>query len=173
MLGHFFRRLSHAYPTYDLDFEAKIGHLAYHLADFDNMVNAGPAGPVPLCQHRSCDGDGLLRRPGIARKRARLPRRAGRLRAGLVRLGAQLHNRKDTAMTITTPNGKPAPATVPEPVAAAATRDHGEAPPAVTRHRDGWRPEHPPGDATHDSRLRAGAQEPGRRDLRQPPVARW
>ena len=41
VLGHFFRRLSHAYPTYDLDFEAKIGNLAYHLADFDNMVNAG------------------------------------------------------------------------------------------------------------------------------------
>ena len=41
VLGHFYRRLSHAYPTYDRDFEAKIGHLAYHLADFDNMVNAG------------------------------------------------------------------------------------------------------------------------------------
>jgi protoporphyrinogen oxidase len=39
--GHFFRRLSHAYPTYDIDFEAKIGHMAYHLADFDNLVNAG------------------------------------------------------------------------------------------------------------------------------------
>jgi protoporphyrinogen oxidase len=39
--GHFFRRLSHAYPTYDIDFEAKIGHMAYHLADYDNLVNAG------------------------------------------------------------------------------------------------------------------------------------
>lgn len=39
--GHFFLRLSHAYPTYDIDFEARIGHLAYHLADFDNLVNAG------------------------------------------------------------------------------------------------------------------------------------
>ncbi|HUG16701.1 MAG TPA: FAD-dependent oxidoreductase [Thermomicrobiales bacterium] len=39
--GHFFRRLSHAYPTYDRDFEAKIGHMAYHLADYDNLVNAG------------------------------------------------------------------------------------------------------------------------------------
>lgn len=39
--GHFFRRLSHAYPTYDIDFEVRIGHLAYHLADFDNLVNAG------------------------------------------------------------------------------------------------------------------------------------
>jgi protoporphyrinogen oxidase len=39
--GHFFRRLSHAYPTYDVDFEAKIGHMAYHLADYDNLVNAG------------------------------------------------------------------------------------------------------------------------------------
>ena len=39
--GHFFRRLSHAYPTYDIDFEAKIGHMAYHLADFGNLVNAG------------------------------------------------------------------------------------------------------------------------------------
>jgi len=41
VLGHFFRRLSHAYPTYDVDFEAKIGHMAYHLADYDNLVNAG------------------------------------------------------------------------------------------------------------------------------------
>ncbi|MGH9172920.1 MAG: FAD-dependent oxidoreductase, partial [Vicinamibacterales bacterium] len=41
VLGHFFRRLSHAYPTYDIDFEAKIGHMAYHLADYDNLVNAG------------------------------------------------------------------------------------------------------------------------------------
>jgi protoporphyrinogen oxidase len=41
VLGYFTRRLSHAYPTYDREFEAKIGHLAYHLADFDNMVNAG------------------------------------------------------------------------------------------------------------------------------------
>jgi protoporphyrinogen oxidase len=39
--GHFFRRLSHAYPTYDSDFEAKIGHMAYYLADYDNLVNAG------------------------------------------------------------------------------------------------------------------------------------
>jgi protoporphyrinogen oxidase len=39
--GHFFRRLSHAYPTYDCDFESKIGHMAYHLADYDNLVNAG------------------------------------------------------------------------------------------------------------------------------------
>lgn len=39
--GHFFRRLSHAYPTYDRDFESKIGHMAYHLADYDNLVNAG------------------------------------------------------------------------------------------------------------------------------------
>jgi protoporphyrinogen oxidase len=39
--GHFFRRLAHAYPTYDVDFEAKIGHMAYHLADYDNLVNAG------------------------------------------------------------------------------------------------------------------------------------
>jgi len=39
--GHFFRRLSHAYPTYDCDFESKIGHMAYHLADYDNLVSAG------------------------------------------------------------------------------------------------------------------------------------
>lgn len=39
--GHFFRRLSHAYPTYDLDFEGKMGHLAYHLADYDNLASAG------------------------------------------------------------------------------------------------------------------------------------
>jgi protoporphyrinogen oxidase len=41
VLGHFFRRLSHAYPTYDIDFEAKIGRMAYYLADFENLVNAG------------------------------------------------------------------------------------------------------------------------------------
>jgi protoporphyrinogen oxidase len=41
VLGHFFRRLSHAYPTYDRDFESKIGHMAYQLADYDNLVNAG------------------------------------------------------------------------------------------------------------------------------------
>jgi protoporphyrinogen oxidase len=41
VLGHFFRRLSHAYPTYDVDFEAKIGRMAYYLADFNNLVNAG------------------------------------------------------------------------------------------------------------------------------------
>lgn len=41
VLGHFFRRLSHAYPTYDREFEAKIGRLAYQLADFSNLVNAG------------------------------------------------------------------------------------------------------------------------------------
>lgn len=41
VLGSFTRRLSHAYPTYDREFEAKIGRIAYHLADFDNMVNAG------------------------------------------------------------------------------------------------------------------------------------
>jgi protoporphyrinogen oxidase len=39
--GHFFRRLTHAYPTYDIDFESRIGHLAYHLAEYDNLVNAG------------------------------------------------------------------------------------------------------------------------------------
>ena len=39
--GHFFFRLSHAYPTYDIDFESHIGHIAYHLADYDNLVNAG------------------------------------------------------------------------------------------------------------------------------------
>ena len=39
--GHFFRRLTHAYPTYDIDFESRIGHLAYHLAGYDNLVNAG------------------------------------------------------------------------------------------------------------------------------------
>jgi protoporphyrinogen oxidase len=41
VLGHFFRRLSHAYPTYDIDFEAKIGRMAYQLADYDNLANAG------------------------------------------------------------------------------------------------------------------------------------
>lgn len=41
VLGHFFRRLSHAYPSYDVEFEAKLGRIAYSLADFKNLTNAG------------------------------------------------------------------------------------------------------------------------------------
>lgn len=41
ILGHYFERLAHAYPSYDLDFEAKLGRLAYHLANFNNIVVAG------------------------------------------------------------------------------------------------------------------------------------
>lgn len=41
VLGHFFRRLRYAYPTYDIEFESKIGHMAYQLADYGNLVNAG------------------------------------------------------------------------------------------------------------------------------------
>ncbi len=41
VLGHFFRRLSHAYPSYDVEFEAKLGRIAYSLADLKNLTNAG------------------------------------------------------------------------------------------------------------------------------------
>jgi protoporphyrinogen oxidase len=41
ILGHYFERLPHAYPSYDLEFEAKLGRLAYHLANFNNIVVAG------------------------------------------------------------------------------------------------------------------------------------
>jgi protoporphyrinogen oxidase len=41
ILGHYFERLPHAYPSYDLEFEAKLGRLAYHLASFSNIVVAG------------------------------------------------------------------------------------------------------------------------------------
>lgn len=41
ILGHHFERLAHAYPNYDLEFESKLGTLAYHLATFNNVVLAG------------------------------------------------------------------------------------------------------------------------------------
>ena len=44
VLDHFFARSLHAYPTYDLKFEVNLGRLAYHLADFANLVVCGRQG---------------------------------------------------------------------------------------------------------------------------------
>jgi protoporphyrinogen oxidase len=41
ILGHYFERLAHAYPSYDLEFEVKLGKLAYHLANYSNVIVAG------------------------------------------------------------------------------------------------------------------------------------
>jgi protoporphyrinogen oxidase len=41
ILDHYFERLAHAYPSYDLEFEVKLGKLAYHLANFSNVIVAG------------------------------------------------------------------------------------------------------------------------------------
>jgi len=42
--GHFFRRLTHAYPTYDLDFEENLNRLTGHLYGFDNLFSIGRQG---------------------------------------------------------------------------------------------------------------------------------
>lgn len=44
VLGHFFTRSRHAYPTYDLNFEVNLGRLYYHLAGLENLVVAGRQG---------------------------------------------------------------------------------------------------------------------------------
>ncbi|MHB1416959.1 MAG: FAD-dependent oxidoreductase [Chloroflexota bacterium] len=44
VLDHFFARSLNAYPTYDLKFEVNLGRLAYHLADFANLVVCGRQG---------------------------------------------------------------------------------------------------------------------------------
>ena len=41
---HFFYRSLYAYPTYDLRFEVNLGRLAYHLADFANLIVCGRQG---------------------------------------------------------------------------------------------------------------------------------
>ncbi len=41
IIGHHFERLAHAYPSYDLEFEVKLGKIAYHLANYSNLVVAG------------------------------------------------------------------------------------------------------------------------------------
>ena len=44
VIGHFFRRSLHAYPTYDLKFEVNLGRLAYHLAGLRNLLVCGRQG---------------------------------------------------------------------------------------------------------------------------------
>lgn len=44
VIGHFFRRSSNAYPTYDLKFEGNLGKLAYHLASWPNLIVCGRQG---------------------------------------------------------------------------------------------------------------------------------
>lgn len=44
VVGHFFKRTSNAYPTYDLKFESNLGRLAYHLASWPNLIVCGRQG---------------------------------------------------------------------------------------------------------------------------------
>jgi protoporphyrinogen oxidase len=44
VLGHFFERLPHAYPSYDLNYEANLALLAYHLGGFENVITGGRQG---------------------------------------------------------------------------------------------------------------------------------
>lgn len=44
VIGHFFERLPFAYPSYDLNYEANLGLLAYHLTDYDNVITGGRQG---------------------------------------------------------------------------------------------------------------------------------
>ena len=44
ILFHFLDRTAHGYPTYDVNFEANLGRLAYHLAGYDNVVPCGRQG---------------------------------------------------------------------------------------------------------------------------------
>ena len=44
VLDHFFLRSPHAYPTYDLNYEANLARLAYHLAGLSNLIVCGRQG---------------------------------------------------------------------------------------------------------------------------------
>ncbi len=44
VLVHSFARSLYAYPTYDLKFEVNLGRLAYHLAEFSNLIVCGRQG---------------------------------------------------------------------------------------------------------------------------------
>jgi protoporphyrinogen oxidase len=44
VIGHFFERLPHAYPSYDINYEANLGLLAYHLSGFENVITGGRQG---------------------------------------------------------------------------------------------------------------------------------
>ncbi len=44
VLGHFFERLPNAYPSYDLNYEANLAALIYHLSGFDNIITGGRQG---------------------------------------------------------------------------------------------------------------------------------
>ncbi len=44
VIGHFFHRLAHAYPSYDLNYEANLALLAYHLSGYENFITGGRQG---------------------------------------------------------------------------------------------------------------------------------
>jgi protoporphyrinogen oxidase len=44
VIGHFFERLSHAYPSYDLNYESNLAALAYHLSSYSNVITGGRQG---------------------------------------------------------------------------------------------------------------------------------
>jgi protoporphyrinogen oxidase len=44
VLGHFARRMTHAYPTYDLDFEENLNRLTGYLHNFGNLLTIGRQG---------------------------------------------------------------------------------------------------------------------------------
>lgn len=44
VLGYFIRRMTHAYPTYDLDFEEKLNQITGYLHNFENLLTVGRQG---------------------------------------------------------------------------------------------------------------------------------
>jgi protoporphyrinogen oxidase len=44
VIDHFFTRTRNAYPTYDLNFEFNLARMAYHLAEYRNMIVCGRQG---------------------------------------------------------------------------------------------------------------------------------
>jgi len=44
VMGYFVRRMTHAYPTYDLDFEEKLNQLTGFLHNFENVLTIGRQG---------------------------------------------------------------------------------------------------------------------------------
>jgi protoporphyrinogen oxidase len=44
VIGHFFERLPHAYPSYDLNYEGNLAALAYYLSGFENIITGGRQG---------------------------------------------------------------------------------------------------------------------------------
>jgi len=44
VIGHFIERMAHAYPSYDLNYEANLAALAYHLSGYENVITGGRQG---------------------------------------------------------------------------------------------------------------------------------